>query len=146
MTTKSRIVMSLAGLLTGAVLSLALFGQVSAVACSSPVVATDPPACQAKKGVNQSGGGDQAKNCVDADGTPVVCGLEDFIKNIINILLFLIGAIAVIMIIIGGIRYVVSNGDSSQTTAAKNTILYAVVGLVIAMMAYAIVNWVIGSI
>ena len=72
-------------------------------------------------------------------------GLTGFIKNIINILLFIIGAIAVIMIIIGGIRYVVSNGDSSQTTAAKNTILYAVVGLVIAMMAYAIVNWVIGS-
>ncbi len=68
---------------------------------------------------------------------------SNLMESIINILLFLIGAIAVIMIIIGGIRYVLSGGDSTQTTAAKNTILYAIIGLVVAIMAYAIVNWVI---
>ena len=68
------------------------------------------------------------------------------IKSIITILLFVVGVAAVIMIIIGGIRYTTSNGDSSQTTAAKNTVLYAVVGLVIAVMAFAIVNWVIGKV
>jgi len=71
--------------------------------------------------------------------------LKTFIKNIVNVLLFVLGAIAVIMIIIGGIRYTTSNGDSGQVTSAKNTIMYAVVGLVVAIMAYAIVNFVVSS-
>lgn len=69
--------------------------------------------------------------------------LEDQIKTITNVLLFIIGAIAVIMIIIGGIRYVTSNGDASQTKAAKDTIMYAVIGIIVAILAYAIVNFVI---
>lgn len=71
--------------------------------------------------------------------------LSGFIKKIINILLFIIGAIAVLMIIIGGLRYVLSAGDQSAVTGAKNTILYAVVGLIIAVMAFAIVNFVLSS-
>lgn len=67
----------------------------------------------------------------------------DMVKNIINTLLYVLGIIAVIMIIIGGIRYVVSAGDSSAITAAKNTILYAVIGLVVAILAFAIVNFVV---
>ena len=50
------------------------------------------------------------------------------------------------MIIIGGIKYVTSNGDSSGVTSAKNTILYAVVGLVVAVMAYTIVNFVLTNV
>ncbi|MEO5499573.1 MAG: pilin [Candidatus Saccharimonadales bacterium] len=72
-------------------------------------------------------------------------GLTGLIKKIIDILLFIIGAVAVIMIIIGGIRYVVSGGDQGAVTGAKNTILYAVVGLVVAIMAYAIVNFVVSK-
>ena len=60
-------------------------------------------------------------------------------------LLFLIGAISVIMLIIGGIRYVVSGGDSTAVQNAKNTILYAIVGVVVAILAYAVVNFVITS-
>jgi len=71
--------------------------------------------------------------------------LPSFITNIVNILLFLAGAIAVIVIIIGGIRYVMSSGDAGQVQSAKNTILYAVVGLVVVIMAYAIVNFVINQ-
>lgn len=66
------------------------------------------------------------------------------ITIVINTLLFIIGIIAVIMIIVGGIRYTVSNGNASSTKEAKDTILYAVIGLIIAMMAYAIVNFVVG--
>ena len=69
---------------------------------------------------------------------------NNFINNIVNTLLFVLGTIAVIMIIVGGIRYTTSNGDQSQLSSAKNTILYSVVGLVVAIMAYAIVNFVIG--
>lgn len=69
----------------------------------------------------------------------------DMITIVINILLFIIGIIAVIMIIVGGIRYTLSNGNASSTKEAKDTILYAVIGLIIAMMAYAIVNFVVGN-
>jgi len=71
--------------------------------------------------------------------------LQDQIKQVVNVLLFVLGAISVIMIIIGGIRYATSNGDSSQITSAKNTILYAIIGLVVAILAYAIVNFVINQ-
>lgn len=65
--------------------------------------------------------------------------------TVTNILLFIIGAIAVIMLVIGGIRYTISNGDSNAVTAAKNTIMYAIIGIVVAILAYAAVNFVIGS-
>ena len=71
--------------------------------------------------------------------------LETRFKDIVNIMLFIIGAIAVIMIIYGGIRYVTSGGDSSSVKAAKDTILYAVIGLIVAILAYAIVNFVVTS-
>lgn len=66
-------------------------------------------------------------------------------QTVTNILLFIIGAVAVIMLVIGGIRYTISNGDSNQVTAAKNTILYAIIGIIVAILAYAAVNFVIGS-
>lgn len=83
-----------------------------------------------------------------SDPTAAICKDQNkspaqLIATIVNVLLFIIGAIAVIMIIIGGILYVTSAGDSGNVTKAKNTILYAVVGLVIAFLAYAIVNFVI---
>ena len=53
---------------------------------------------------------------------------------------------AVIMIIWGGIRYVLSAGNSAALTSAKNTIIYAIIGLVIAILAYAIVNFVINTV
>ncbi|HET9411448.1 MAG TPA: hypothetical protein VFO38_01205 [Candidatus Saccharimonadales bacterium] len=64
------------------------------------------------------------------------------IKNVTNLLVFVVGAIAVIMIIIGGIRYVTSAGEQAAITGAKNTILYAIVGVIVAIAAYAIVNFV----
>ncbi len=66
-------------------------------------------------------------------------------SKISSVLLFIVGAIAVIMIVIGGLRYVISGGDASQVQAAKNTILYALVGVIVAILAYAAVNFVIGS-
>lgn len=71
---------------------------------------------------------------------------NDFLKDIVNIILYILGAIAVIMIVIGGIKYTTSNGDSSSVKSAKDTILYSVVGLVVAIMAYAIVNFVLANI
>lgn len=85
-------------------------------------------------------------NSAQGDGTPSdLFGDGSIFTTIVNILLFIIGAISVIMLIIGGIRYTISAGDSSAVTAAKNTILYAIIGLVVAFLAFAIVNWVLGS-
>ena len=83
-------------------------------------------------------------NSAKGTGTPDnVTGDDGLIKKVVNLLLWAIGIVSVIMIIIGGIRYATSNGDSTQVTAAKNTIMYAVIGLVIAIFAYAIVNFVL---
>lgn len=67
--------------------------------------------------------------------------LSDQVRNITNALMFILGAIAVIVIVIGGIMYVVSAGDPGKAKTAKDTILYAVVGLIVALMAGAIVNF-----
>lgn len=72
-------------------------------------------------------------------------GSGGVVTTIINTLLFVVGFLSVVMLIIGGIRYVISGGNSAAVTAAKNTILYAIVGLIIALFAYAIINFVIGS-
>jgi hypothetical protein len=69
----------------------------------------------------------------------------DMVKTIINTLLYIIGILAVIMIIVGAFRYVVSAGNSASITAAKNTIMYAVIGLIVAILAFAIVNFVVGA-
>jgi hypothetical protein len=66
-------------------------------------------------------------------------------RTIVNVMLQVLGILAVIMIIVGGIRYTISNGDASRVKAAKDTITYAVVGLIVALLSYAIVNFVIGK-
>lgn len=80
------------------------------------------------------------------DTPSTLFGGNGVITTITNVMLFLIGALSVIMIIIGGIRYTISGGNSANVTAAKNTIMYALVGLIVAFLAFAIVNFVLGSI
>lgn len=72
-------------------------------------------------------------------------GDDSIFVNIINALLFLIGAISVVMLIYGGIRYTSSGGNATSVTAAKNTIMYAIIGIIVAFLAFAVVNWVLGS-
>ncbi|MGO3702330.1 MAG: pilin [Candidatus Saccharimonadales bacterium] len=72
-------------------------------------------------------------------------GDEGIFKQVTNVLLFLIGAVSVIMLIYGGIRYTISGGDQGSVTAAKNTILYAIIGIIVALIAYAVVNFVIAQ-
>ncbi len=66
-------------------------------------------------------------------------------RQVTNTILYFVGIIAVIMLIWGGIRYVVSGGDAKKVTDAKNTILYAIIGLIISFLAYAIVQFVIDA-
>ncbi len=73
-------------------------------------------------------------------------GLNLILSNIINIFSLIVGAIAVIMIIVGGFRYVISSGNDQAVSGAKNTIIFALVGLVIVALAQFIVHFVIGNI
>ena len=77
--------------------------------------------------------------------TNLFTGKDPVFKAIVNVALFIIGAVSVLMLIYGGIKYTTSAGDEKAVTAAKNTIMYAVVGIVIAILAYAIVNFVISA-
>ena len=86
-----------------------------------------------------------AQSAQGTDQKSDLFGESGIFKTITNVLLYIIGAISVIMLIIGGIRYVVSAGDSSAVTGAKNTILYAVVGIIVALLAFAVVNFVLTS-
>ena len=96
-------------------------------------------------GVSATPATTEISNGIDATGQKSGNSLQDNLARIVNVLLFLIGAIAVIVIIIGGLKYVTSDGDSSKIKSAKDTILYAVVGIIIALLAYALVNFVITS-
>lgn len=120
-----------------AALTMTVFVAVPAFAAYNPI--GDSAACKET-------GKSRPAVCNDlnvADGKQAV---NATVQNVIDILFYVIGIIAVIMIIVGGIKYTTSNGDSTALTSAKNTILYAVVGLVVALMAYTIVNFVIGRI
>lgn len=65
------------------------------------------------------------------------------VKNGINTAIAILGSISILMIVIGGIKYTVSGGDSAGIQSAKHTILYALIGIIVAVLAYAIVNTVI---
>lgn len=96
-------------------------------------------------GAGAAQGKDQQGSAACLFGSEANCSGDGIFKTITNVLLFLIGAVSVIMLIIGGVRYTVSGGDSAAVTSAKNTILYAIVGIIVAVLAYAIVNFVLGS-
>lgn len=111
------------------------------VAIFSPLAPTASAqgACDPNSGI--AGG----VNCANpGDSVPqTLFGQGSIFTTIVNILLFLIGAISVIMLIIGGVRYTTSAGDSKGVEGAKNTIMYAIIGLVVAFLAFAVVNWVL---
>lgn len=109
---------------------VALVALVGVLSVVPTMTAAASPAGEIQSGVTAVGGA----------GAPT---LGNQITTVINVLLYILGAIAVIMIVVGGIRYVTSGGDSGAVSSAKNTILYSVIGLIVAIMAYAIVNFVI---
>lgn len=86
------------------------------------------------KGVSITGG-----NCDDTS----TGGLEGAIRNIINIFSVLVGIIAVIMIMVSGFKYVTSGGDSGKVKSAKDTLIYAIVGIVIVAFSQLIVQFVL---
>lgn len=82
-----------------------------------------------------------------ADGMPAeLIGDNGVFSRLTNTILLVVGLISVIMLVYGGLRYILSGGDSKKVTDAKNTILYAIIGLIISLLAFAIVNFVLNSV
>ncbi len=143
------VLMLTVAILISVVVTFGLPGQTSAQSmqkaaeCGSGVRLNTDGECSLKE---------QEKACEgDAEGTAQeksekcssVSNVEKLIKNIINTLSLLVGAICVIVIIIGGFKFVTSGGDSNATTSARSTVLYALVGLVIVAFAQVIVQFVL---
>jgi len=95
------------------------------------------PAMAATTGL--AGGASSAK------ATEAVTDLTTIISTVVNVMFTFIGIAAVIFMIIGGLSYITSQGDKTKVENAKNTIMYSVIGVVVAIASYAIVQYVISQ-
>ncbi len=116
-------------------------GIALAVTAAPSVPATSTPQSEACAGI----GGTLVKGACVVSG-PGKGNLSNIFKTIANTLIFIVLSISVIMVIIGALRYVLSGGDSAGVKSAKDTILYALIGVGVAIVAYAIVNFVVNAI
>jgi hypothetical protein len=81
---------------------------------------------------------DQATSA-PVDGEPVIA-------SIINMAIFAVGTVAVVSVVVGGVMYSTSQGDTAKIKKAKDTIMYAIIGVIVAVLAYAIVNFALSGI
>lgn len=125
-------------------IKLMIAGLLVAPALAFSVGAAQPASALLNGGINEGLNAAANANTATCLFTSTTC-TNGIFTTVINVLLYVIGAISVIMLIYGGVRYTISAGDPGAVTAAKNTILYAIVGIVVALLAYAIVNFVITS-
>lgn len=121
--------------LKSTILSLVVLATFSLAAFPLSVGAIAPPT-----GFDACNGSNSSSTICTGSTTDT---LNPYLKTGVNVMFFIVGALAVIMIIYSGIQYVISAGDSGKVAKAKNTLTYSIVGLVIAFLAYAIVNWII---
>lgn len=121
-------------LLTGLIVTVAAATGISAVTHAEAFTA-----CQLDS--NSSFCRDQGDDVSSAGSR---AGAGTVIRNIINVLLYIIGVASITVIVIAGIRYSASRGNQQGVSGAKNMLVGGVIGLVVAVCAYAIVNWVVG--
>ena len=120
-----------AGVLLLAVLPLAISQPAFADCISDPTSAGCPCALNSSSAACQ--------DLIKPDG------LSNILKNATNIVLFIAGALAVIMIIYGSIRFMTAHGNEKQVESARLIVTYSVIGLIIAILAYALVNFVLSN-
>ncbi len=132
----------LARLIQTAIVGLTLMATLGAPVLAH--AATNPNACDSTNNLTISGG--IACGAPSSASQTPLFGKGGLFQKIADVLIFVIGAISVLMIIIGGLRYVLSAGSASAVTGAKDTILYAVIGVVVATLAFAIVQFVISHV
>lgn len=109
------------------------------VAASAASVSINKNLCSGSN-IDVTGGSTTDCNATGSGGK-----VNTLLRNIVNIFSAIVGVIAVIMIIVGGLQYITSGGDSNKVSTAKNTIIYAIVGLVIVALAQLIVHFVLSQ-
>lgn len=114
-----------------AIMTCAVFGA----SVLSTASLSGSASAQVSEGINTATTSEMKGKSIDGD--------DGLIKTVVNVLLWAVGILSVIMIIFSGFRYITSAGDASKTKSAQSTLTYSVVGLIVAIMAYAIVNMVI---
>ena len=114
-----------------AIMTCAVFG----VSVLSTASLSGSVSAQVSKGIDTATTSEMKGKSIDGD--------KGLIKTVVNVLLWAVGILSVIMIIFSGFRYITSAGDASKTKSARSTLIYSVVGLIVAIMAWAIVNMVI---
>ena len=122
-------------LFTGIYLTIVLSFVAMPIAASPAFASATSDICN---GIGASGGG---TNCSGSGPT-----LGTIIRAVIEILSVIVGVVSVVMIIVGGFQYVVSNGDSGKIAGAKNTIIYSIVGLIVVAFSQALVYLVLNRI
>lgn len=132
-----RIGLFLAGIIAGAVLMV----PATAAAAEKPNIQAG--ACQGAELRFPKGA--PPSNACAFNGSKPENKLNNLVATIVNLFSVFVGIIAVIMIIIGGFRYITSGGDSGNVSSAKNTILYAIIGLLIVAFAQFIVKFVLAK-
>lgn len=120
------------------IVSIIIAGILGISFVSTPVFA-DNDIC------NISGVSDEVKAAAGCPGHSTGT-LDNSLTVILKNIILILGLVAVIFIVVGGINYMTSSGDATKTKKAKDTILYATIGLVICALAFAIVNFVIEKI
>ena len=114
-----------------AIMTCAVFGASVLSTASLP----GSVSAQVSKGIDTATTSEMKGKSIDGD--------SGLIKTVVNVLLWAVGILSVIVIIFSGFRYITSSGDASKTKSAQSTLIYSVVGLIVAIMAWAIVNMVI---
>lgn len=90
-------------------------------------------------------GAGTASSACAGNGQDPIAGPDGLIARLVAVLSIVVGIVSVIFIVWGGYKYIISNGDSSQISTAKQTIIYALVGLLVALLAQPIVNFVLSK-
>lgn len=132
-----------AGLIGSSLFTVSVFAQAppTTLPPTTPPPTTPPPATTSGTPADSACAGIEAAGG-SCDTTTGGQGFNNIMTVVVNTLSVVVGAVSVVMIIVGGFRYVISAGDSNSLGAAKNTILYALVGLVIVLFAQVIVQFV----
>jgi len=124
-------------------MSFVLFGTFAAPLATVAVVQAQITECSGIQNCLDNGA-DNTDNTVGV-GTPED-RINKIVKTVINLFSFVVGIVSVVMIIIGGLKYITSGGDAGNITSAKNTILYAIIGLIIVAFAQLVVRFVLGRV
>ena len=124
-----------------------LFGTiplaVPAIASAATTTTTNIGDCLAQGSDLTTGAGD---TCNGGDTSTSANTLQNIVTTVLNIFSIVVGIVAVVMIVVGGFKYITSGGDSGKITSAKNTIVYAVIGLVVVALAQFIVKFVLSRV